>query len=503
MAELTRNTVVAVVEEVTPGTPVEPTNANQYVPISDDFEITLETETLENNELSGSRGPSEPVTGEESPSGNFSLNLRHSGTEGTAPQAGVSSLYKAVYGEQNVRSTEDNTVAASTTILIKVDTGEGAGYKIGEALLVKHSANPWEIAIVKSISGDDLSLLFALQNAPGVGIDLGKNISYRRVDSGNPSLSIWDYRSNGGAIQLVPGTKISSFTIDAEANQIMTSTFDFEGTGNFFNALNVSSTDTTIDWTDDGGTFQATITAKVYRDPIELASTLETAMNGQTAEAITVVYSNITGKHTIAATGTLFSILWSTGSGTANTIGDLIGFTVSSDDTGSTTYTSDNAIDLSSPQTAAFTDLDSLFKIADNEVFIGTQSENVCLNVKTLSYVLETPLTPDRSICEETGKAGNEIVSSIATVSSIMTLPQFDAGKFNALINNTSLGFQFNWGPRSGGNFIAGRCGAIHIKESKVTANQLGDEDGLVVLQVDLSGFVDSNGNSETALNFV
>jgi len=503
MAELTKKTRVAIVEETTDGTPVRPTANDEYILIQDDLDVGLNFDTLDNAELKASIGQAAPLSGEETPTSTFSHYLRGSGTEGIEVQQGFSSLLKATYGGVEVNAAEFDTVAASTTTAINVDTAEGGTFAIGEGLLVKHSANDHELVIVKSVSGDVLTPLFELQTAPGTGVNLGKAISYRAADSGHPSLSLWDYRGNGAAIQLASGSRVGTFTVEAVANEILQSSFDMSGTGNFFNPLEVTSSNEDIDWTDDGGTFAATVSNKIYRTPIDLAETLSTAMNAQTGETITVTYSNTTGKYTIAATGSVFSLLWDTGVNTATTIGSLLGFAVGSDDTGALTYTSDSTIDLTSPQVPDFSNFRDPLVVKDNEVFLGGQSDNVCFAAKTVTYVVENAVTDDDNICEETGKLGSVITERTVTASILASIPKFDADKFERWRDNTSLSFQFNFGTKSGGNWVTGSSGIIAIKDAKVTAHTLGDEEGLVTLQIDVQAHVDDSGNSETSLNFL
>jgi hypothetical protein len=495
---------MAIVQETTEGTPAYPTTGADYLALQDGFSTELAFESLDNEELKASLGKSKTITGFEAPTASVSHYLRHSGTEGQAPQSGYSKLLKAAFGAEDVNATEYNTIAGSTTTAINVDVGEGAFFAIGEGLLVKHAAFAWEIAVVKSITGDVLTPLFALSNAPATGTNLGKAVSYRAADSGHPSLTIHDYRGNGGAYALVAGMRVTSLSVEAAAGELINASFELEGLGSYYDPIRITATDTTIDFNETGPTLrQAVITAKTYKTPHELAEALETAMDAVATDNITVTYSDTTGKFTISTAGALLELLWNTGAGAANTIGDKIGFSTAADDTGATTYLSDNAQSWAAPHTPSFDSPGNPLVAKNNRVMIGSQSDNVCFSVQSLSYELSTPKTDELSICAESGKSGSIITEREVTVSMTANLPQHQADLFEAMKDNDSVSWQFNFGPKVADNWVAGSSGCLHMKEATLTVHNLGDADGLVTLEIELSGHVDANGNSETALNLL
>jgi hypothetical protein len=95
-------------------------------------------------------------------------------------------------------------------------------------------------------------------------------------------------------------------------------------------------------------------------------------MNAVTSEVFTVTYSDSTGKFTITyANAATLSLLWNSGANTAQSIGTKLGFLVAADDTGSLTYTSDNAQTLTASYVPSYDAVDPLiFKSA--ELFIGS-----------------------------------------------------------------------------------------------------------------------------------
>lgn len=86
-------------------------------------------------------------------------------------------------------------------------------------------------------------------------------------------------------------------------------------------------------------TATATITAGLYTSVSSLASAIETAINAAVGTNVTVTYSSSTRKFTIATVdASNFTIHWTD---TPEIGRDILGFNVSSNDTGAATYTSD------------------------------------------------------------------------------------------------------------------------------------------------------------------
>ena len=104
MAEKTRDTVQAVVEETTEGTPVAPSGATDYVPLQDGFTFAPSFTELENNELQSSIGRAKTIIGFEEPTASSDSYIKHSGTEGAAPHANL--YYKAAFGATSVAGAE-------------------------------------------------------------------------------------------------------------------------------------------------------------------------------------------------------------------------------------------------------------------------------------------------------------------------------------------------------------------------------------------------------------
>lgn len=501
MAIQSRSSVLAIVPEVIEGTPVAPTASGQYLAMQDGFSLTPAFDVLENAELKSSIGRAKSILGAENPSGSFSHYLRHSGDEGTAPNYGP--LMKAMLGSEAVELTEYDTVAASTVSAVNVDTGEGASFARGQAIMVKDGTNGYAIRPIHSTDGDVVTPGFNLNAAPGTGVNLGKAVTYSPANTGHQSLSAWHYAGNSGAIELVAGARVTSMTIDFTAGNLINASFSLEGLEYYFNPVEIVAEDAYVDFTDDDGTFAAAVAVTMYKDPHELASALQTAMNA-TATTVTheVSYSDTTGKFTFTSDSTVLSLLWSSGTNAANTIANKIGFSAAADDTSATTYTSDSALDFSSPQDASYDDADPLAAKA-NEVLIGDATDTTVFEASTVSVSITNSRRAIASVAAASGRSGSIISGREVTVSISALLEQYDADKFRRFRENTETRFAYNFGTKSGGNWVAGKCGCLYMPTATISSFSVSNDDGLVSVNIELRGFVDSSGNGEIYLSFV
>jgi len=95
-----------------------------------------------------------------------------------------------------------------------------------------------------------------------------------------------------------------------------------------------------IDFNEGSGELTAVVSIGSF-DAYTLATAIQNALNSAGTLTYTVSYSDTTNKFTISASGT-FSLLWKTGTNSAQTIGGRIGFDVSADDTGQSSYVADS-----------------------------------------------------------------------------------------------------------------------------------------------------------------
>lgn len=491
-----RDSVLAVTVESTEGTPVAPAGTGEYVALQEDITMSPNTETLTNNEIKSSLGQSQPIIGRESPTASMSHYLKHSGTEGTASE--LDQILKAVFGAQEIESTEYDTVSGSSVSVVNVNTGEGATYARGQGLLVKDITNGYSVRNVHSISSDALTLGFNLANAPATGTNLGKAIFYTPEDSGHQSLNLWHYLGNGGALQLLSGARPTGMSWTIEPGSLINANFTFEGLKYFFNPIVIASADRYIDWTDTSGTYAGIITAKTYKDPHELAGAIENAMNDKSTETFTVTYSNTTGKFTIASSTSLtLSLLWNTGTNTANSMGDKIGFSLAANSTGALTYTSATAVSWVSPYTPAY-DSSQPLKGYFQEVLIGDATNTSCFNTASVNVQMTLKRTPFDDICAEQGRSNSIISMRSMTVSLKSLLSQYEADKFRKYRTGEATRFCANAGQKdASGNWTPGTVNNLYLPTVVISSFKLTDMDGLVALEMELQTYVDSSGNGE------
>lgn len=495
----TRSSVLAIKEEVTEGTPVAPAAATDFIALQDDFSMEPAFDVLENAELRNSIGSAKPILGAENPTVSLSHYVRHSGVEGQAPNYGL--LLEAALGTETVNGTERVTDAASTTVLIKAAAGTGGDFTRGMGMLVKDGTNGYRIRVSHERSTDDITPSFALAGAPAAGVSLGKCVRYSPADTAHKTMTVWHYLGNGGATQVSTGCRVTDVSVDIAAGQLINASYSLAGLGYYFNAIQVTSSTEVIDWEDDQGTASASVSVQMFKDPHELASALETAMNAETTETITVTYSDSTGKFTFAATGAVFELQWNTGANTASSVATKVGFTTAADSTGALTYTG-SALSFAAPYTPSLDESDPLAAKA-NEVMVGDQDDYACFEASSVNFSIGLDRQVVESVCATSGRSGSIISGRTVTVSVTALLSQYDADKFARYRQGTETRLQYSFGTKTGGNWVAGKCGYIYLPTATVTSFSITDNNGLATLEMELTAFVDSEGQGEVYIGFL
>lgn len=493
---LQRASVFALKKETTPGDYLPPSSGSEFVPLRPGNTLNFQAEALESDELLNDIGSAKAFTGKESVEGSHSAYLRHSGVEGQETEVGV--LYESIMGSKVIHGTEFSTVSGSTTTIIKV--ANGSQFSVGQSLLIKDASNGYSIRNIKSISTNDLVLNFSLPAAPVSGVALGKAVQYSPVAQGHPTFSTTKYLGNGHAIEASSGNTVTEFSLTADANGFGEVEFSYQGTKYFYNPITITSSSKFVDVTDDSGTFAASVPEKIYKTPIELSDALNTALNDASTESYSVSYSNSTGKFTIASDSSVLELLWDSGANAANSIGPKIGFDVSGDDIGLTSYQSDNAQTYQSALTPSYDSADAII-IKGAELFIGDQTDNACICAQSVSLTVSKEVEDVDCICEETG-----VKEKIATARSVeMTvtavLNKYDAALLDALLKNKSIAAQLNAGPKAGGNWVPGKCFSAYVQNCTVSAYTT-TGDSFIQAEITLRGFVTSE-SKDLYINFV
>jgi hypothetical protein len=494
-----RKSVLALVVETAEGTPKAPAANTDYTALQEGFDFNPQFSELTSAELQDSIGQSKTILGTESPTMSFSHYLKHSGVEGQAPDYGI--VLHSLLGLKTAAGAERVTAAASTTTIVKVPGGIGVNFRKGQALLVKDPVNGYSIRNILSIAGDNLTLGHALALAPGAGVALGRAVHYEAASEGHPSLSVWGYRANGGAVELIAGGKVTDMSIDIAAGELINANFTLAGTGYYFNPIEIDAAHKYIDFNEGGASLAATVNLGFYKDPHELADSIAQAMNAVAAANITCVYNDATGKYTITSDGATFEIEWNTGANVANTIAPKIGYLTAADDSGGLIYTSDNAISLAAPHTPAY-DQTSPVVAKANEILLGLQGQIACFGARAVSIKVGNQQERQPDLCSDSGFRGTENTSRTVEFTIKATLAQYESQKYSQFRKGDTIAFAYNLGEKVGGNWVAGKCVNMYAPFATISSFKLTDENGVVGLEMGVKAYVNS-GDPEFHVNYL
>lgn len=497
----TRNTVMALMEETTEGTPVVPAAGTDFIALQDGFSLEPSFAILDNKELKASIGKTKSILGAQSPKASLSHYLRHSGVEGQAPN--YRKLLKALFGSEVVASTQSATTTGSTVSQVKVTTGAGANFQRGQCMLLKDGTNGYSIRPVHSVSGDNLTPGFNLLAGPASGVQLGKSVMYAPVNTGHPTLSMWGYRANGGAVELISGCRVTQADLTFKAGDLISGAYSLEGVQFFFNPILVGATNYALDFVDGVTTYAASVPQAMYQDPIDLAAAIQAAMNSVGASStFTVSYDNVTGKFMIASSGSTFTLKLNTGANAANGIGSTLGFSVAADATGALTYTGANALSFKSPVNPSYDNADPLAAKA-NEVLIGDATSTTPIKASSVSCKIVDARKTIDDVSSVSGISGSVITERQVEIQVSALLSQNDVDKWKRFRAGDDTRFLYNAGVKSGGNWVPGKCVSLYLPSATVTSWKINDNGGLVTLDFTVAAYVDSQGNGEVYLNFV
>lgn len=506
---LQRASVFAIKEETTVGDLIAPTAATNFIPLKSGFSLSSEVASLDNEELLNDIAAGKGLLGLENPNGTHELYLKHSEVEGQEPNYGL--LIESCLGDKVVASTEYAVTSGSSAGTSSVRASlEFAGnnednFVNGQAFLIKDLTNSYSIRNAFNVdsAGNQVDLNFNLDNAPASGVNTGKAVLYRPAASGHPSFSAWMYRANGAAIEAIAGCRTTSFSITANAGEQLEATASYAGSSFYFNPISITSSSKYIDFVDDGGTKAITLTEKIYKSPLALVDEINAKLAATSVDIITVEYFSSgasAGKFKFTSDGTTFSLLWNTGTNTANSAKTKLGFN-NTDDTGATFYTSDNEQVYTASFTPDYDDATNLV-VKNNELMIGTFSDNICREASALSFTIDTPSTDVLSLCAESGLSERLILSREATMTATLILQKHEAHLFDRFINNDTISIMANFGAKdSGGNWIPGKCVNVYMANATLTQHVVSGDD-IIQLELGAKGYVDST-RKDCYINFV
>lgn len=508
MAFATRSSVFAFVKEVTEGEP--------ELPASSDFTVVREgasfagaVNTVTSDELRNSIGASKAFVTSQAPTASIPKYFKPSGVEGQAPDYGI--LIEACLGEVDVNGTELVTTAGSTagsvTAPAIVKVASTVTFRVGQGLLIKDGVNGYAVRNVWAVqNATDLEMSFNFQTAPGTGVGLGKAVLYL-PNTSQPTYTSHMYQASTSSAlhQMIAGCRTTAMNIEFTANELAAVTFEIGGVRYFVNPMEITATNSFIDFTDSVGTVSCQLDQKWYSTPIDIADEITSKMTAASAssagDSITCKWSNTDGKFTISSDGSVLSLLWNTGTNTANSAKTTLGFN-NTDDTGALTYTSDNALGYDPTVTPAY-DSQPPQVVRDNMLLLGTFADYICVGGQALTVSIATPKTDVPNWCAETGIDESIILSREVTISGTLKFKKHDVQRFYNLINNVETQLTFVHGRRTAGNWVPGTVVSVFCPSVSITSNTIADQDGYVVEQFEATAFVGDEGLEDVYINFL
>jgi len=153
-----KTTVLYVTEEVTEGTPVNPSAGNQAVSIlSDGFELNGEKELVERNNLTSSIAKALPRVGIKTAAGSIGVEAKAALVAGAAPEA--DSLFKAAFGGKRSLASTVTSGTSHATNSIKLTLGADSNFLAGDIIMLKDSNLGYHVtpitAVVASVAASN------------------------------------------------------------------------------------------------------------------------------------------------------------------------------------------------------------------------------------------------------------------------------------------------------------------------------------------------------------
>lgn len=495
-----RTQQIAIKEETTENTYTPDSAGGDFIKAREGTSITPSKDSVQSDEFTGGIAASAPFSTKETPTATLPKYVKHSGTEGQAPDYGL--LVESLLGTENVIATEHTTDGgssagtASARGVVSLGSG-GSSHAVGECILVKDITNGYTIVPIHSISSNDLTLGFNLSAAPGSGVGIGKAVHYAPANTGQATFTLHRYQAStsSGMHEAVTGCRTVGANYSFTANELASVEFSVAGLSYYLNPITITAgSNDDIDFTDDAGTVQATLTAKTYKTPHDLADEVASKMTaasvGSGNDTITCTYDDTTGKFTITSNGSTFSLLWNTGAG--DTAAAALGFSAAGNDTGATTYTSDNAQTYEPNATPAPDDQDALV-VKNAQVQIGQFDRIDCREAREVTVSIQNTKSDIDDICAETGASGSLLTQRQTTISATLIYEKYETKDTDRLLNNEDTQFLIAVGEKdSAGNWIPGTCMAIWCPQAKVTVSTIAETDSYMVLQVEATAYATS-----------
>lgn len=219
MADTSKSNVsVAITVESTPGTYEAPSAGSEFIqPLKDGLEVTPAKELLERNNLTGSIGKVNALTGGRSVSAAVPVEFKAGSSEGDAPE--YSPLLRSALGSERTYVTKASSEGVNTNTASKIffADGDAVNFAIGDIVTVKTAANYHTSPITAVDTGagqNSITLLVADPNgAIADTTDIMAGSSYVPANSGHPSLSVSKWLE-GERLEKAVGCKVNSMALN-------------------------------------------------------------------------------------------------------------------------------------------------------------------------------------------------------------------------------------------------------------------------------------------------
>jgi hypothetical protein len=165
------------------------------------------------------------LRGAETTDGDVSIPFKPSGTAGTAPDTDV--LYECGVGAKNV-STASTTTTGSTVSIIELVASGGAGFAVGDAVLIDPlGGSAYEVVWITSIATDSLTVSPDMSSAPGSGVDVRAGVHYK-LSSARSSFGARFWRGDLVREDYL-GNVVQTMELEFVAGQLPVPKFTFQG----------------------------------------------------------------------------------------------------------------------------------------------------------------------------------------------------------------------------------------------------------------------------------
>ncbi len=207
---------------------VDPTVAAADVIEFVDFTLEADRAEIQRNAVNRSFDELVPVMGAQTVGGNIQIELHGSGTAGVAPESDP--MWEAAIGEKS-SSTAGTTTAGSTTTNIKLATGNGANFKVGQHIILDPTvagSGAYEVSRITAITTDDLTVSPAFSLAPPTGRAVGAGVHYKPTVTELHSLWVQFWRGDI-TLETFKGCKVATLALDFQSSQTINPTFTLDG----------------------------------------------------------------------------------------------------------------------------------------------------------------------------------------------------------------------------------------------------------------------------------